>query len=300
MRKLLVMGMLLCGAGAFAQSQYLQFYYNGGVDSYNIADDDSIYFDATHTNLYFSNNGTVHTFAVADIDSITFLNDVSKNVYITYNGTSATVVNPMAASGVTIAVTNAGVTVTSTSAEKNINYILTGVSSNGYFKVYSNEKYNILLDNLTLTNTTGPAVNLQSGKNATIHLVSGTISVLSDGGTYAAAPVVSGVTEDQKAALFCEGTIEMVGAGTLTVNGSGSQQHAIASDDEIKQYEGTLIVASAVVDGIHSDGYYMNGGSTSVAATGDGIDAGTGVFEMNCGVITVNSTSARYESNCYR
>lgn len=284
----LILAVVSCLAGGAAMAQHqIHFQVNSAYQSYTLYEDDSIYFDASHTTLYFSNDGTVVQFAVADVENITFTTDNSKNITINYQGSTATVTNPLAGNGVEVTLTGAHVLVNSVTEEKDINIICSGTSTNGELKVYSESRYNILLNGLTLTNPTGPAINSQSEKKATLHLISGTTNTVSDGVSYATS------TEDQKAAVFGEGKLEIVGGGSLTVNGLGADQHAIASDEDIELNEGTVTVSSAVKDGVHaSEGVKVKGGTLTVSSTGDGIDAGGGTFEMNCGTVHVTSTSA--------
>lgn len=279
---------------AFGQSQFIQFHHNTSVDTYELNNGDSIYFDATHQTLFFLNDATVHSLLVEDVDSITFLNDLSKNVYIHYEGNSATVTNPLSADGVSVTVEGAGITVQSTSSEKDINYILSGTSTNGFFKVYSDYRYNVLFNGVTLTNPIGPAVNLQSKKRGTLHLINGTFSTLSDGQNYDVAPVTNGVLEDQKGTLFSEGNVTFIGGGSLNVIGQGSDQHGIASDETIEVHQGQISVSSEGKDGIHgSEGFVMNGGKITIDnVKKDGIDGENGAIEINCGVIQITSTSA--------
>lgn len=291
MRVLLSIALTL-GLSVVYGQQYIQFHVNSVVSAYELYEDDSIYFDAPHTNLYFSNDGSVFSFLVADIDSITFVKDLSQNVYVAYQNNTATVVNPLASQGVIVTVSGADVTVDAQAGTKDFNYILSGTSASGSFKIYSDNRFNILLDNLNLTNPVGPAINNQSKKKATIHLLSGTNSVLADGVTYNAAPEVSGVTEDQKATFFSESKVNVIGGGSLTIQSVGADQHALASDDEVVVNEGVITVSSAVKDAIHaSDGYYMNGGSVILTSTGDGIDGDEGVVTLNCGSVQITSTS---------
>jgi hypothetical protein len=111
---------------------------------------------------------------------------------------------------------------------------------------------------------------------------------------YATAVVKSnGNSEDQKAAFFSEGKLEFGGAGTLTISGQGVSKHALCSDDKIDIESGTIIIASALKDGIHvSDGLKINGGTVNVTAAGDAIDGDASYIEIAGGNITTTTTVA--------
>lgn len=203
-------------------------------------------------------------------------------VLVSYNGTAAVVSNSFANDGVKVAINGADVTVTSTNTSKEIVYVLSGSSSEGSFKIYSELKYNITLKGLSLTNTNGPAINLQSGKKATIHILAGTTNNLIDGATYATS------TEDQKGAFFGEGQMSFMGSGTLNV--TGNSKHAIVSDDYIYISESNIVVKSAVSDGIHANDYFMmENGTVTVTSSSDGIVAEEGYVAINGGSVTVSS-----------
>ncbi|RYF71936.1 MAG: carbohydrate-binding domain-containing protein, partial [Cytophagaceae bacterium] len=155
-------------------------------------------------------------------------------VVIVYAGTTATVSNAFQDAGVSVALSGADVVVTSTNTTKEIVYALSGTATKGSFKIYSPYKYNITMKGLSLTNSAGPAINSQSSKKGTIHVVSGTTNTLVDGATYTTS------TEDQKGTIFSEGQLSFMGAGTLNV--TGANKHGIVSDDYIYVSETTINV----------------------------------------------------------
>jgi hypothetical protein len=267
------------------------FHMNGAVDTYQIEENDSLYFNNDHTFLFFSHLGTVFEYEVASVDSINFFSQPSMDVYIEFQGSTVAIDNPLMGIGVDIEIEGAHVTITSTSDIPEINYICSGASNDGGLKIYSEEKFNLLLDDLSLTNPIGPAINIQSSKRAYINLLPGTENELTDGLLYNAAPIVNGIEEDQKAALFSEGKLKFIGSGSLTIHGQGEGRHAIRSDNELTVFEGDITVASADRDGIHADEFYMEGGQVSVTATEDGIVGDGGAVEINCGEIVIHSTS---------
>lgn len=224
--------------------------------------------------------GQTCTVSVA-ISASTTISTAKDTVVIVYSGTSASVSNAFQNDGVTVNTSGADVTVKSTNTSKEIVYLLSGTATKGSFKIYSEYKFNITLKGVSITNSAGPAINIQSSKKATINVV-GT-NTLVDGTTYATS------SEDQKGTLFGEGQLSFMGTGTLNV--TGNNKHAIVSDDYIYVSEANIVIKSAASDGIHANDYFAmdNGSVTVTAATGNGIEAEEGYVTINGGVVTINS-----------
>lgn len=209
-------------------------------------------------------------------------------VVITYEGDKASYSgNP---SGVRVVANGAHVTVTST--KKDIAYTLKGTTTNGSFKLYSDKKTQITLDNVNITNPKGAAINIQSGKTMLIALANNSKNTLEDGATYTTA-----TGEDQKGTFFSEGQLVFSGAGTLDVKSNGG--HGIVSDDYIR-VRGGHITINSVRDGINTnDRFVMYGGEVTVTAQQDGLDIGKGYIELGGGKLTVNAVdegiTASYE-----
>ncbi len=204
-------------------------------------------------------------------------------VSIVYNGSSATVT--IDADSVSYTVSGGDVTITS--AAKNIEYTVSG-SGSGSLKIYSDYRYKLTLDNLTLTSSGKPVINNQGKKSLFLTLV-GT-STLSDASGYATAVN----NEDQKGAIFSEGQIYILGSGTLNL--TGKNKHAIASDDFILMQSGTVVVNAAPTDGVHSnDAFQMDGGNLTINATDEGVavDEGTVLIQGGSIKITTSGTTAK-------
>lgn len=258
-----------------------------------LAKTDSIYFSADTTVLLFRTHGQVAEFPVAQVDSVTFV-DSTNTVFIKYEGTTASVLNPFAFEGISVTTNGADVVVKNTAELRDINYSLSGTTTDGSFKLYGEKRYNLLLNGVNITNPTGPAINLQSDSKATVVVVSGTTNSLTDGATYDAAPLDNtGVAEDQKAAFFSEGNLVFLGVGNLTINGKGTSKHGLNSDGDITISGSQITVTSAAKDGINAnDGFVMTSGVVNVTATGDGIDGSAGNITISGGTITTNNTAA--------
>ena len=104
----------------------------------------------------------------------------SETVSIVYADNEATV--STLPDGVEATVDGAGVIINSTIA--GVAYELKGSSSNGYFKIYSEKKFHLTLNGVSLTNPTGAPINIQSGKRVFVTLADGTSNSLVDGSSY--------------------------------------------------------------------------------------------------------------------
>ena len=189
-------------------------------------------------------------------------------------------------------VTDAHVIISST--KKNIAYTLKGTTTNGSFKLYSDYKTQVTMQGVNITNPTGAAVNIQSGKTIMVELADGTTNTLKDGATYT---MTTG--EDQKGTFFSEGQLVFSGKGSLDVQSIGG--HGIVSDDYVRMRSGNITVNS-VRDGINTnDRFIMYGGVVNVTAGQDGLDIGKGYIEIGGGKLTVSAVdegiTASYEGD---
>lgn len=194
-------------------------------------------------------------------------------------------------SDVTYTITN-NTHITINSTRSKVGYIVIGSCSNGSVKIYSTKKFQIMANSLTLTNPTGPAINIQSGK--TVYFTLSGTSTLCDGATYAQATTGSdGTPEDQKGTLFSEGQLIFDGTGTLNVTSLGG--HGICSDDYIRVRSGNINITAAAKDGFHTNDIFRVGRTESsspaitVNATGNGIDCGKGAVMIEAGTLNITS-----------
>lgn len=177
------------------------------------------------------------------------------------------------------------VVITSTIANTQLNYVLSGQTSSGSVKIYSDYKFGLVLNGVSIISTDRPAINIQSGKKASITVVAQTNNRLVDGTTYSESS-----TEDMKAALYSEGQLVFSGAGTLQV--IGRTKHGICSDDYIHIDEASISINTLSKDGIHANDYIeIEGGNLSIKSANDAIECEQGYITINGGTINIESTN---------
>jgi len=191
-------------------------------------------------------------------------------------GSSVSITNPLSS---TVTITQNGQDVIINSSATGVDFQLSGTTTNGSVKIYSEKKFKVTLNNVSITNNDGPALNIQSSKRVFIESAAGSVNNLTDGTSYAASG------EDQKGTIFSEGQLIFVGTGTLNVK--GNYKHALASDDYIRITSGNITVTGAVTDGIHTnDAFIADGGTVKITAASDGIEVEEGYAIINDGNFT--------------
>ncbi|MBP3202198.1 MAG: carbohydrate-binding domain-containing protein [Bacteroidales bacterium] len=173
-----------------------------------------------------------------------------------------------------------------TSTKEKVKYELSGSTSNGYFKVYSDNKQAIVLNSVSITNPNGAAINNQGHKRCFV-IVNGT-STLADGSSYTETPA----DEDEKAAFFSEGQLIFSGSGTLNVTAKGKS--GITSDDYVRIVDApTINVSSSAGHALRGkDAVIINGGALTAQASAHmkkGV-ASDSLVLFNGGVTTINVT----------
>ncbi len=168
--------------------------------------------------------------------------------------------NPTATDGVTVS--DGVITIT-----KAGNYRLSGTYA-GQIKVETadSDMVRLILDNATITNSTGAAINVVKADEVVIYTASGTANTVSDGSSY--SDTASGSPD---AAIYSKSDLTLAGEGTLKVE--GKYEEGIHTTDGLVIASGTLEV-TATNTGIKGKDYVdILDGTTSVTATKDGIKA---------------------------
>lgn len=274
---------------SFATADIDSISLNGHGSALTYSTDRAVAFDAADATSFSEKIETIETDELADewgdfVENASFTSIIN----IVFSENKVTCSSTL--SDVTYTITNNTHIVINSSRSK-VGYIVRGTCSNGSLKIYSTKKFQIMPLNLTLTNPTGPAINIQSGK--TVYFTLQGTNTLCDGETYATAPNgADGTPEDQKGTLFSEGQIIFNGAGTLNVTSRGG--HGICSDDYIRVRCGNITV-NAVKDGFNTNDMFRVGRTTAaspvinITAGGNGIDCGKGNIVIEAGKIEINS-----------
>jgi len=217
--------------------------------------------------------------------------DFSGTVTITYNGTSDATVDGKVSGSVTVEGGNVVV-----NAEKAYQYILKGSSDNGRFKLYSSKKAAIILDNVSLTNPTGAAINIQSKKRMFLVLADGSENTLKDGTTYETEYDPSDATsaEKQKGTYYSKGQTIISGNGKLNI--TASYKHGIDTKDYLRIRPNTNIYIDANAGNCikcenseEGEGLIIEGGVLNLnnsATAGKGLSS-DGQITINGGRITI-------------
>ena len=180
-------------------------------------------------------------------------------------------------SGCTVTITQAG------------SYTLTGSLSDGQILVDAgNEnKVRLILNGVSITSSDSAAIYVRSADKVVISLMDGTSSTLSNGGNF-----VQTDENNVDAVIFSKDDLTLKGSGFLTI--SSPAGHGIVGKDDLKIKSGTLSITAArktlsandtlTVDdgvltlnagteGMEASNVVLNGGSISLQAGDDGINA---------------------------
>lgn len=139
-------------------------------------------------------------------------------------------------------------------------YTLTGEIS-GYVKINTEGDVKLILDNVTIKNSNGPAIYVVSAKNVYIELVGE--STLEDGSSY------SGYEEDVNASIYSKDDLFITGSGTLNIKANYGD--GIVSKDDLTINSGTVNIDSKDDAIKGKDSVTIEDGIFTINAGGDGI-----------------------------
>ena len=324
---------LLCAAACLAgcnQGSAVQTTDDGTV-SIRLADTNGMDFSFDEEDIGPAAETTVGT-TVAEVPA------VPETTTKATESTSAPVTT-QATTNATTAPTTSATTSAPTASEPATSDGILRITSGGTYTLNGNKKdtmilvdvgdsdVQLILDGITVQNSEGPALYIQSADKVTVTLNAGTVNTFSDGTSYS---ITDGGSE-LDAAIFSRADLTINGTGTLKVN--GNYKHGIVSKDDLIISSGTLqvtannvglngkdcvkinsgnITIQAGSDGIRSDndedttrGYiYLYGGTIDVTAANDGIQAET-ILKIEDVALTVkagggSSTSMSSSNESYK
>ena len=246
-------GLLKAGTSVISASFEGSDYYKSASASYTLTVKSSADDGAQATS--FESAGD--TSSDDDISNTTF----TRLVTVTFSSGGAEVTGYTAVADVMdVAVSGNQVTITYTGTE-NVVYKLSGIASDGFFKLYSTKKQALWLSSVSITNSAGAAINNQSGKRTFVY-VEGT-NTLADGSS---AGYSATGDEDMKGVFFSEGQLIFSGSGKLTVTANNAKEKSgIVSDDYIRVMNSPSITVTAVSSaghGLKANEYVQLGGGT--------------------------------------
>lgn len=167
-------------------------------------------------------------------------------------------------------------------------YNLSGTIEDGCITVLTDGDVKITLNNVTITNSSGPAIYIESANTVVISTVEGTVNTLSDSTSY------SGYDTDVEGAIYSKDDLVLEGDGTLVLY--GNKGDAVVGKDDLKINSGTYIITSAD-DGIRGkDSVYILDGNLKITASGDGIkstndtDTTKGYVKIEDGTFQITTT----------
>ncbi len=236
--------------------------------------------------------------------------DADEAISIVLSGTTAACTDSsVEVSGATVTITQEGV------------YLLSGSLTDGMIivDVEDSEKVQLVLNGVSIANSTSAAIYVLQADKVFVTTVSGTTNTLSNGGEYVAID-----DNNIDAVIFSKEDLTLNGEGTLVIEAAAghgvvskddlaitggtyeitADEHALAGKDSVRIADGSFVLTSGE-DAIHSEndeddekGYvYIAGGTFTINAGDDGIHAGYAVMIAG-GTIDIQQSYEGIEGKC--
>ncbi len=167
-------------------------------------------------------------------------------------------------------------------------YHLTGTLQDGSITIDSGTKgeVKLILDNVTIKNSAGPAISCISGDDLVIELIGN--NTLEDSASYS-----SDLDEDINGVIYSKADLTFNGDGMLTI--TANYQDGIVGKDDLK-FDGGIYNITSADDGIRGkDSVYIVDGDFDIVSKSDSIkstnetDAGKGFVLVENGNIDISS-----------
>ena len=131
---------LIMSFGLSAQNAMWVYNSNGTVTTYTVSEIDSLNFTENMVNMLLFQNGINDNLSVENIDSIVFKpvqNIEPSMVYVKFNSNGATVLHEIESDDFVVNVEGADVNIVTNAGIENLQYFLSGQTSNGSFSAAS-------------------------------------------------------------------------------------------------------------------------------------------------------------------
>ena len=214
---------LIISFGLSAQNAMWVYNSNGTITTYKVDELDSLNFTENMVNMLLFQNGINDNLSVENIDSIVFKpvqNIEPSMVYVEFNSNGATVLHEIESDDFVVNVEGADVNIVTTAGIENLQYCLSGKTSDGSFSLESDTDFKLILNGVDITSSSKVPLNLTKNVGREIIVADGTVNVLTDN-----------EESDGKAVINTKGTTNISGGGSLTVN--ANKKHGISSDNDI-------------------------------------------------------------------
>lgn len=155
-------------------------------------------------------------------------------------------------------------------------YHITGSIENGSITVNTSGNVKLILDNVSITNNSGPAINVESAKNVYIELVG-------------KSSLEATVSEEENGCIFSKSDLLIMGEGTLNIK---SNIDGIISKDDLQIDSGTINIETDDDGLIGRDSILINNGTLNIKSSGDAIKSTNeekGTIEINGGNLNLTS-----------
>lgn len=236
---------LIMSFGLSAQNAMWIYNSNGTITTYKVSEIDSLNFTSNMVNMLLFQNGNDNNFSVENIDSIVFkpMQEIEPTmIFVEFSNNGATVLHEIESEDFVVNVEGANVSIVTNAGIENLQYYLSGKTSDGSFSLESDTDFKLILNGVDITSSSNVPLNLTKEVGREIIVANGTTNVLTDN-----------TDSDGKAVINTKGTTTISGNGSLTVN--ANKKHGISSDNDININGITLTVnhSAEASKGLKSD-----------------------------------------------
>ena len=151
-------------------------------------------------------------------------------------------------------------------------YTISDQTIEGYIYINTTENVKIILNNVTITNTSGPAIYVENVDNLYIEL-QGENTINANG------------SEELHAAIYSKDDVKILGDGTLNIT---SDLDGIFVNNDLEIESGTITITSGDDGIVGDDSILITGGTITVSSAGDSIKS-DGIITIESGTLDLTS-----------